>query len=296
MDPSDPQQRRPATRAAVRCVRGVGPERGGRAENQDNYLICTQGMARFLDEDREYSAPTEGDSVILAVCDGMGGHRHGRLASGVAVRVLAKLHRAGAPRDPTRTLLKYLLDAHHQLHWQARSVGPVTMGTTVTVCWIVDQHVSWAHVGDSRLYLLRDGALVQLTTDHTRNEFARRDGRPMTPDGDRLCQTFIYGSRGIADNTTIRLELGRDANSEELQPGDTLLLCTDGLTSVVDDATLARHLAHPDPQAAADDLLCEALARGSLDNVTVLVARVDAAVPTASDAEWPDERDDTLLF
>lgn len=264
-----------ATRTGVVCALGVGPHRGGRAENEDNYLVCHAGTARWLDGRAEHREPVDGEGALVAVCDGMGGHRSGRLASTTAVRVLAKLYRSTRPIDPAGNLLRYVRDAHAQLHRRASANGPVRMGTTLTACWIVGDEAAWAHVGDSRMYLFRDGGVRLLTRDHTHNEFARRDGLPVVDD-DFLCQSFIFGSRGLGDDVGLRLESGVDSGTEPLRSGDRLLLCSDGVSSVLDDASLAELLGgHDDPQAAADALLAAALDAGSTDNITAVVVVVD---------------------
>lgn len=281
----------------VVCSVGVGAARGGRSRNEDNYLICQQNQVTYLDGEQERRAVGGGDGVLVAVCDGMGGHQDGHIASTAAARVLAKLYRPGTPKDPPRALLRYIQDAHERLYWKARDKGPVQMGTTLSVCWLLNGNVAWAHVGDSRIYLFRNGRISQLTYDHTRNEFNRRDGRPSVVDGENLAQNFIYGSRGIGDNTRLRLEPGLDAGLEPLAEGDRILLCSDGLWGAVDDASISDALRNtPEPQAAAVALTERAIARGSTDNITVLVIRVDA---TEADAvsEWDDEQDEsTVMF
>ncbi len=277
------------------CDVGVGPAAGGRERNEDSYLLCCDGGItwRTLDGDRSLDQP--GDGVLLAVCDGMGGHDDGHVASATAAQVLAKLYQPGAPKRPARVLLKYLLDSHRQLYWAARNDGPVSMGTTVTAVWLLNGTAAWAHVGDSRLYLCRSGRLFQLTADQTRNEFARRDGRPVSVEGDHLVQSFIYGSRGLGDNTSLRLEHGLDSGAEVLHRGDRLLVCSDGLTSAVpDDVILATLQAHDEPQLAANALLKLALERGSTDNVTIVVVRVDD--PGEAVDEWVDDAEETVQF
>jgi serine/threonine protein phosphatase PrpC len=279
----------------VVCDIGIGPTRGGRERNEDNFLVCMEDRVTLHVSGVRTSFEQRGDGVLLAVCDGMGGHADGDVASTTAAKVMAKLYQPGAPRRPARVLLKYLVESHRQLHWAARSDGPVGMGTTLTAAWLINGRAAWAHVGDSRLYLYRERKLIQLTCDHTRNEFARRDGRPPLPDGDHLAQNFIYGSRGLGDNAALRLEQGLDNGAEDLRNGDRLLLCTDGLTSVVDDGRIGRTLEeHDHPEAAAAALHALALERGSRDNVTAMVVRVDQ-LPVAVE-EWHDDSDDTLQF
>lgn len=282
----------------VVCSIGVGPGRGGRSRNEDNYLICKNNSITYLQDGNERRETGGGDGLLLAVCDGMGGHEDGHVASTTAARVVAKLYRPGAPKDPPRALLRYIQDAHRRLYWKARDKGPVQMGTTLSVCWLLNGNAAWAQVGDSRIYLFRDDRLVQLTADHTANEFARRDGLPETAEGETtLAQSFIFGSRGLGDNTSLRLEPGLDSGLEPVASGDRLLICSDGLWGSVDDASMADVLRNtPDPQAASVALMERAVARGSLDNITVLVVRVDS---TESDSlpEWEDENDEsTVMF
>jgi protein phosphatase len=260
----------------VVCSVGVGAARGGRARNEDNYLVCEGERAVWREGEAEHAEPARGEGLLLAVCDGMGGHEDGDLASATAVRVLSKLYREEIPADLPRAMMRYVLDAHTRLHWKARENGPVTMGTTLTAGWMVGRHLAWVHVGDSRLYLYRAGHLRQLSRDQTRNEFAERDGRPATSEGVHLAQSFIYGSRGLGDDSRLRLQRDHDAGIEVLEVGDRLVFCTDGLCGVVDDASIADVLDHViDPQAAAVACAERAIARGATDNITVIVVRVD---------------------
>ena len=261
----------------VVCDVGVGPDLGGRNRNEDNFLVCYDGEARFHSEEgRLIVEPQLGEGALVAVCDGMGGHEDGDVAASTAVQVLRKLYQPSAPRHPARVLLKYIMDSHRQLYNAANEEGPVSMGTTLTVAWFVHGTVAWAHVGDSRLYLLRRGELLQLSTDQTRNEFARRDGLPLTRDGEHLVQNFIYGSRGLGDNTDLRLEHGLDSGAEVLYPGDRVLLCSDGVTTGLKHEALREILADTlDPQVAAEILTRRAQQAGTRDNVTAVVVRVD---------------------
>ncbi|MEZ4321234.1 MAG: protein phosphatase 2C domain-containing protein [Myxococcota bacterium] len=282
----------------VVCSIGVGPERGGRSRNEDNYLICRNNQITYLQGENERRETGGGDGLLLAVCDGMGGHEDGHVASTTAARVIAKLYRPGAPKDPPKALLRYIQDAHRRLYWKARDKGPVTMGTTLSVCWLLNGSVAWAQVGDSRVYLFRDNKLSLLTSDHTRSEFARRDGLEQPAEGDTLAQSFIFGSRGLGDNTSLRLEPGLDSGLEPLANGDRLLICSDGLWGSVDDASMADVLRNtPDPQAASVALMERAVARGSVDNITVLVVRVEGTETDPVEAWDEDENDEsTVMF
>lgn len=266
-----------AYRVGVVCSPGVGPERGGRELNEDNYLICQAGRASWRVGDREQFEAANGAGVLLAVADGMGGMEGGEMASTVAVRVMAKLYAAGRPKDAETALRHYVHDAHGKLHAQIAATGKrVRMGTTLSLAWLLGGRLAWAHVGDSRIYLYRDGELRRLTIDHTSREFARRDGRRAEAYPEDLAQNFIFGSRGIGTDAEIRVDAGKDTGTEVLIRGDRVLLCTDGLWGAVDDASIADVLLHvADPQAAAVACMERALARGGRDNVTVLVIGVD---------------------
>ena len=288
----------------VVCSRGIGPERGGRARNEDNYLFCRGAEARYRSGDDEAVEPVDAFGILIAVADGMGGHEDGDLASSAAVRAMARLFKRGAPADPELHLHRFVLDAHRRLHAKVAELGPVKMGTTLTVIWILDGKAHWCHVGDSRLYLYREGALQLVTSDHTRAEFARRDGRPVDSDGPFLAQNFVYGSRGFGDDQGIRIDAGTDTGSMNLRAGDRLLLCSDGLSGVVEDHRIADALREtPEPQATATALMERALASGSDDNVTVVVVRVDEPAVAHSEPpvdEYdilgdPDSFDDTLV-
>lgn len=282
---------------AIGCTShvGIGGARGGRTRNEDNFLVCQDGRVTWCEQGAPVERAQDGDGVLVAVCDGLGGHSAGDVASATAVKVLARLYQPTVPKNTVRVLVNYLHESHRSLHRTAAQQGPVTLGTTVTVAWLVGPNVCWAQVGDSRLYLLRGERLFQLTSDQTRNEFARRDGHPAQPQGEHLAQSFIYGSRGLGNDAALRIDKGVDAGCEPLEPGDLLLLCSDGLHGAVPAGALAAHLqTGGTPQQLAEELVELALAVPSRDNVTVVVVRVDA-VPPRSD-EWADDPEETVQF
>ncbi len=284
----------------VVCTRGIGPARGGRSRNEDNYLICRGREGRYRQDSSERITSIKAIGTLVAVADGMGGHEDCDLASSAAVQALTRLFRKGSPQNPERHLHTFILDAHRRLREKAGEMGPVVMGTTLTAAWVVEGRVYWCHVGDSRLYHWRDGTLRQLSRDHTWKEFASRDGRPFTEaDGRHLVQNFVFGSRGLGDDIGIRLDFGVDTGSMDLEIGDRLLICSDGLSGFVREHHIADVLGEtPNPQAAATALVERALASGSDDNVTVLVLRVDDT-SLYDDAEDPIieiiDDDDTLV-
>jgi PPM family protein phosphatase len=274
-------------RIAVVSTRGIGPERGGRTANEDNYLICQAGTARFLGATSEETVPVDGVGVLLAVADGMGGHDHGALASGAAVQALSRLYRGGQPSDPELALHSFVLRAHRRLQTRARERGAANMGTTLTAIWLFGDRLYWVHVGDSRLYLSRGGQLRQITRDHTRGEFAQRDGRKQPPGADALTQNFIFGSRSLGDDAGIRVDAGTDTGELRLLPGDRLMLCSDGVHGYLAEARIASVLAEDaTPAEASRRMVEESVAVGSDDNITVLVVAVGTV--RSLDAEQPE--------
>ncbi|MCA9490909.1 MAG: serine/threonine-protein phosphatase [Myxococcales bacterium] len=279
------------------CDIGVGPGAGGRDRNEDNFLVCDSGEIWYRVDDQDQRLQQDGEGVLLVVCDGMGGHTDGHVASTAAVRVMAKLYQPGAPKRVARVLQNYVMESHRALHRAARRDGPVSMGTTLTAAWVVGHHCAWLQVGDSRLYLARDQQLFRLTADQTRNEFARRDGRPISPRGDHLAQNFIFGSRGLGDDLSLRLDKGLDCGTEPLQKGDGLLLCSDGISGVLADEEMAEIVASSaDPQSAVEGLRARALERGSTDNVTALLVRFDDLPQQGESADWLDDPEETVQF
>ena len=264
----------------VVCTRGVGPERGGRAQNEDNYLVCRNGQARWRQGDREEITAIPGEGVMVAVADGMGGHAHGDLASSAAVQAISRLYRRGVPPDPEAALHSFVHQTHQRLRRRLEEHGPVNTGTTLTIAWLVGARAWWVHVGDSRLYHYRAGSLRRLTRDQTRREFAERDGRELRIDQDFLVQNFVFGSRGMGHDEELRIDPGTDTGSLDLQPGDRLILCSDGLTGVVPDHRIRDAVMEaPEPSACASWLVERAMAAGTDDNITVLVIRVDRIGP-----------------
>lgn len=251
---------------------GIGASRGGRSINEDNFLICQDGLVRFREGRTDRRMPVEGHGLLVAVADGMGGHESGEVASTAAVRALSYLYRLGSDASAEVSLRLYLLHAHTTLRARAQARGPVNMGTTLTVGWVLEGALYWAHVGDSRVYLARPDALQQLSRDHNRGEFASRDGRPPPRDPSALCQGFVFGSRGFGDDDSIRIDLGKDTGCVPLQVGDRLLFCSDGLYNHIPLDRLHRALLDAeDPNTLAESLVEQAMAGGSDDNITALI-------------------------
>lgn len=233
--------------------------------------LTDPGLVRSANQD-SYHIDPEGRFVIVA--DGMGGHAGGEEASRIATQVIQTcLVKNWDSVEPNSALLEVaLLQANQaivqeQQHYPQRS----DMGTTVVVVVFRAQQVYCAHVGDSRLYRLREAQLQQITEDHTWVARALKFGE-ITPEQGR---THPY--RHILSRCLGREELSDiDAQALDVQSGDRLLLCSDGLTEELPDQLIASHLQASAVDQAAIALVKAALANGGHDNVTVVIVAVDS--------------------
>lgn len=205
---------------------------------------------------------------LYAVCDGMGGHEAGEVASEIAVREL----RAHAPAQPDAEMLGRAVDEANLAIIRAVSegIGREGMGTTCTAAMLDGDHLAIAQCGDSRAYLLHNGMLQQLTRDHSLVADLIERGE-IEPEEARTHPWRSYITRALGLDPRIHA----DQYELVVDAGDRLMLCSDGLYSMVEDDEIARILNRvADPQEAANALTDAALAAGGNDNVSVIV--VDA--------------------
>lgn len=224
------------------------------------------GLVRAGNEDSGYAGPR-----MLLVADGMGGHAAGELASAIAVATLSSLNE----NPPSAAdALGALADAVDRVGISLGSVVAAEpelagMGTTVTGLAWLGGRIAVVHVGDSRAYLLRDGALVQLTHDHTYVQTLVDAGRLTEEQAAKHPRRSLL-TRALDGITPVEADL----SVREARVGDRYLLCSDGLTGVIANERLQLILAQRDPTGCVTQLVDEALERGAPDNVTVVVADV----------------------
>ncbi len=238
--------------------------------------ISHTGKVRSNNQDSGYAG-----SNLFVVADGMGGHAGGDVASSLAI---ARLEDLDQPYDTTADAEKALRDAIADaavdlvdtVHVRPELAG---MGTTVSALIMVDDYAVIAHIGDSRIYLFRDGALTQITTDHT---FVQRlvDSGRITPEEARYHPRRSVLMRVLGDMDT---DPELDTFIMPTQPGDRWLLCSDGLSGVVDDTHTAKSMGLGlAPGRTADHLLKQALDGGAPDNVTIVIVDVGGQHPLFS--------------
>jgi PPM family protein phosphatase len=218
---------------------------------------------------------------VFAVADGMGGHLAGEVASAEALKPIEALE--GRIFDDAtaavETLRRAVVDANDTVSRMAIDNPSYRgMGTTLTAALVEGRRLHVAHVGDSRAYLLRDGSFAQLTDDHTFVQHLIDEGRITREEAASHPQRSVV-TRAIGVSPDVEV----DSLSLDLRAGDQVLLCSDGLTGVVDDATIADVLErHDDGDAAIAELIDRANAAGGPDNITVVLLRYDDDEPVAT--------------
>ena len=222
------------------------------------------GRVRKLNEDSILDRAGDG---LWVVADGMGGHSAGDLASQLIVNSLGKLDVPATLAEVVERVEDAVQAVNERLFAVANAHNQ-TSGSTVVLLLACGAHavVMWA--GDSRCYRLRDGALRQLTTDHTQIELFVEKGLLTRAEAlGHPSNNMVTRAVGVTEDILLEMDLF------ELAAGDTYLLCSDGLDKHVKDEEIARHLAGDDPTAMARTLIDLTLSRGAVDNVSVCVVK-----------------------
>jgi len=226
------------------------------------------GLHRKTNEDTFVVAPP-----LFAVCDGMGGAQAGEVASGLAAETLVAAVADGRP------LLAAAEQANAAVFQRAHDdIDHTGMGTTLTAVVLAGDTGHFAHIGDSRAYLLRGGALEQLSDDHSLVGEMVRDGRLSEEEAASHPHRSIL-SRALGTEPLANI----DEFEVDLRAGDVLLLCSDGLSGAVPAEAIRKALGRADPDDAAAKLIAEARKHGGPDNITAVVLRLDE--PRAADEE-----------
>lgn len=226
------------------------------------------GLVRQNNQDSAFAGPH-----LLVVADGMGGAAGGDIASSIVVGRLAALEGEGLGPDEALEELKIAIaDAHAEIVARAHNDPELSgLGTTVTALLRAGSTLAMAHIGDSRAYLLRDGELDQVTTDHSFVQHLVDTGRLSVADAEHHPKRSML-LRVLGD---IDADVPVDISVRETRPGDRWLLCSDGLSGVVSRSTIHQTLLEvEDPGDCADALMALALAAGAPDNVTCVVGDI----------------------
>jgi serine/threonine protein phosphatase PrpC len=209
-------------------------------------------------------------SPLFVVADGMGGAQAGEVASRVAVETFSG--GLGDSEDPQRSLEAHVSRANARINELSHAnIEHAGMGTTITAVYVGEQEVSVAHVGDSRAYCLRDGELLRLTDDHSLVDELIRQGKLTPEEAEEHPQRSII-TRALGPEATVEV----DTRSFRARPDDVYLLCSDGLTTMVGEATLTQILLdNPRLRDAGEALIGAANDAGGKDNITVVLFRLE---------------------
>ncbi|HUG07989.1 MAG TPA: Stp1/IreP family PP2C-type Ser/Thr phosphatase [Acidimicrobiia bacterium] len=219
-----------------------------------------KGMVRDKNEDSVYptSSGESEDQVLVIVADGMGGHVAGEVASRIAVNAAASTDLEAVDRVAAgnRAIREEV----------ARDPGLEGMGTTMTLLMVEDDLATFGHIGDSRAYLLRRGDLTQLTADHTvAAEYVAKGELSPEEASTHPQRHMLLRTLGLTRYVNV------DEVEVELQPGDRILLCSDGLTEMVSNESIGETLAKGTPDEMVWELIEMANDAGGVDNITVAV-------------------------
>ncbi len=254
-----------------------------RSNNEDQFVIGTLRKSlelhyTSLDDQSPLGNLNSSEAMFFVVADGVGGRPDGELASGAAVQSMLQYiaQTAGCFNNLDVTRENEFLErlesgvqrAHQQIQREFGGPGGAP-STTLTMATLVGQRAYLIHVGDSRAYYLHSGRLRQLTRDQTMGNYMV-DAGAWTEE-----QAARAKVGGNLTSTVGGAEMAPEVGLVDLEPGDTLLLCSDGLTKHVDDARIATFLGRPDSaESICKALVSAALEAGGTDNVTVVVARM----------------------
>jgi serine/threonine protein phosphatase PrpC len=231
-----------------------------RRQNEDSYLVATR-------------------RGLWAVADGMGGHAAGDIASRLVVEELAAIAIPATASELLASCERHIVSANSRLKKLGDERGAV-IGTTVAVLLIFAGHYAAVWSGDSRIYRIRKHRIEQISVDHTEVQELIAAGKLTAEEGRAWPRrNVITRAIGVSDDPELEIKGGA------LEPGDTFVICSDGLTAHVEDKEILALASAHRPQQACDFLVALTLDRGAIDNVTVVAVRFD---PAATAAVRPD--------
>jgi protein phosphatase len=229
--------------------------------------ISNIGLVRESNQD---TFLMERDIGLYLVCDGMGGHKGGDVAANLAIQAIQQSLDSYDSQNALKWLNQSVMEANQLIQdWSQKDPELFEMGTTLTAALINERELIIAHVGDSRLYRINQQGIKQLTRDHTLAQQMIRDGL-LEGSSDNAYNHILTRALGIETKVVI------DNFIEPLDPGDIILLCTDGLSDMLEESDIFTILGEygTDLEGAAQKMLDSALKNGGYDNITLILIRV----------------------
>lgn len=246
------------------------------------YEICTQTDPGLARENNEDAVAFEAATRLCILADGMGGYNAGEIASGMAAafiksemgRWLSQAGKHANSKEVRRALEICVENANHSIFNAANSNPQYTgMGTTLVVGVFTDDRLMVGHIGDSRCYRWRENELVQITKDHSLLQ-EQLDAGLITPEQAQTSLNKNLVTRALGVEDAVLLEV----HEHRVEVGDTYLMCSDGLSDMIDDAAIARLMAGTGSlEHKAKQLVAAANEAGGRDNISVLLAQAKQA-------------------
>ena len=236
--------------------------------------VTHTGMVRERNED---SCLVRTDIGLWAVADGMGGHEAGDLASQILVKSLDGIGEPASSADLLEQCEQGVFRANQEIMDLSDARGGAVIGTTAAILLIREEYYACVWAGDSRVYLIKDGSIGQVSHDHTEVEELVAQGKLSREDAKDWPNNVITRAVGVAEDLELEVVTG------PVDSGDIFVICSDGLTKHLDDDEILRQVTARNAQAACESMLALALERGGLDNVTVVVVRLLPAVRWSSE-------------
>jgi protein phosphatase len=246
------------------------------------------GQVRSRNEDAMdlRQAEKDEDPSLFIVADGMGGHSAGNVASQMAVEQTLSRFFQSTGSDLSERLRHAIEEANREIYQAAQSNADYfRMGTTIVGAAVIGNQADIANVGDSRVYLVRNGLIQQVTRDHSWVALQVEMGE-LTPEEAQVSQNRSVLLRCLGEKIDVLV----DMVSVRLRKGDILILCTDGLHGLVNPDEIRSAVTSAEPQKACDDLVALANARGGVDNITVQVVRIESCPDPP-----PDEGEEIVI-
>jgi protein phosphatase len=237
------------------------------------------GKVRQRNEDRYLVRPGAG---LWAVADGMGGHEDGEFASQTIVEALSAIEAPSSAAELLTRCEQQIVEANGRLREASRERGGAVLGATIAVLLAFEGYYACVWSGDSRIYVVRGGAITQLSRDHTEVQQLLAEG-VITPEEAKTWPNSNVVTRAIGVFDAPELELSSGA----LEIGDSFVICSDGLTQHIGDEEIRDRVSSGDSQQACDTLIALTLERGAADNVTVVVVRYR---PDPGNSERPGDK------
>lgn len=258
-------------RAHLNVAANTHPGMTGK-NNEDRFAVSAYRISR--------TNPTP--AVVAVLCDGIGGHRAGEVAAEMAVDTISHILAINDTRHPLDTMRAAVQQASQRIYEHSQSESARQgMGATCALAWIIGERLYTASVGDSRIYLIREKSIQQVTTDHTWIQEALDHGaitRDQVKSHPNAHVIRRYLGSATPPDVDFRLRMSPEETSEQLpgnqgtmlKPGDILLMCSDGLTDLVEDGEILSALQSQTPDAAIQALIDMANDRGGHDNITII--------------------------